>query len=190
LIFCEAHLNGRRRKYIKVDVRSNHELFSTKGIEPTSISTAVGCPIITWRRNLNISFTDEETFPQPIESFPAAVLNLDIKILSENWGGFETHDLTELGFDAIFVVRLDRQPITIEQVKTMVNFCSNIELGIRAEKLAEEGLDLMTKRYLRCKFLKENVTKDKFEEFSQEFAKNNSSAAETSETQGARFFMV
>jgi hypothetical protein len=164
VIFCKGSQKFRGKpKYAPISVVAIHGIFRLKA---TEFSRAVKLPFMTFKQ-FGASPKYDGPGWNPLANPVASAMNLDLQVLSDTWGGVNNKMWDEAG--DIIVAREDHKDITMQQVEAIAQFALKVQELVTKQVIAElvdsENQDEKAKAALRCKFLQEEVSKEKFEKF-------------------------
>jgi hypothetical protein len=95
-------------------------------LKPTAISAAIKLPILTRRTRPTYKSNVPENEYGPLENPAAYAMNLDLHILSDNWGGTDKDVWGKNSIGNVIVVREDRKAITPHHVEVFAEYCLHV----------------------------------------------------------------
>jgi hypothetical protein len=164
VISCKGSRKFRGKpRYTPTSVIAVHGIFQLKA---TELSKAIKLPIMTYKQ-LAAPLRYNGPGWNPLANPVASAMNLNLQVLSDTWGGVDKNMWDDVG--DIIVAREDHKDITMQQVEAIAQFALKVQKLVTKQVTAEladsENQDKKAKAALRCKFLQEEVSKEKFENF-------------------------
>jgi hypothetical protein len=152
-------------QFTGVEITAAHPIFN---LETTSISVAMGLPIVTWKLDPHPLWSHDNGASfnyEPYQNDKARTLNLDVGVSSSTVGKVDKKQWGRSRIGSVWVVRADRKDITVQQVEALAEYCNQLNVAVSAVLGREKATELKENEEARSKLFKEHLCKEKFEVF-------------------------
>jgi hypothetical protein len=168
-------------KYLPVDIANIHPVWDIEYIKPTEITKLLELPLLVRRVLPDPSWGDRVTGwgTSPYANPFAHALDIIVDPESDRWGceGFGQYEV--LG--RVLVAREDKKSITPRQIEAIISFIQDyVEPKMETERDNLVEMELGQMLSARKKFVKDNISKDKFEQFFNKLKKGKIEAGDAS----------